>query len=93
MKIRTSHRGLRTAIAGAAALALTLGTAGTASAQTPLPVLGDPQEFLNTALTQKEGCAYPGILVPVIAQISREAVLGCGYFETDPAFPGNQPAS
>lgn len=67
-------------ITAAAAMAISAGPAAA------LPVLGDPDELVRTALTTKEGCAYPGILVPVIAQVSPDAVEGCGYFERDPAF-------
>ncbi len=60
----------RAGIAGAAAL----GTGGTAFAQAPVNPLGNPQEVLNTALTKKDGCDYPGALVPVVALLSYDAV-------------------
>ena len=83
---KASQRARRRAgIAGAAALAL--GTGGTAFAQAPVNPLGNPQEVLNTALTKKEGCDYPGALVPVVALLSYDAVYGCGYYEYDPAHP------
>lgn len=64
------------------AAALVLG-AGAASAGPVLPVVGDPEEIVETGLSTKEGCKYPGFLVIVIAQISPEEVEGCGYFERD----------
>lgn len=90
MNIGRLHRGQarrRAGIVGAAAIALALGTGGTALAQAPPSPLGDVQGFLDMALTQKEGCDYPGVLVPVVAQISYDAVYGCGYYENDPAYP------
>lgn len=72
-------------VTAAAAMAL---TAGSANALPVLPVLGDPAEVVETALTTEEGCAYPGLLVIVVAQVSPDAVEGCGYFERDPAFEG-----
>lgn len=86
-KLRRAGPRRGAAVAGAAALALALGAPGAASAQTPAGPVGDVEGFLTTALTKKEGCDYPGAVVVVIAQISREAVYGCGYFEDDPAHP------
>lgn len=73
-KLRSGRARRRAGIAGAAALALALGTGGTAFAQAPVNPLGNPQEILNTALTKKEGCDYPGALVPVVALLSYDAV-------------------
>lgn len=83
----------RISIAATAACALGLSVAGAASAQgtvDPTDPVGSLPGLLEDALTQQEGCDFPGILVPVIAQVSREAVEGCGFFETDPAHPSNQ---
>ena len=82
----------KVSIAAVAACAIAFGAAGPASAQgtvDPQDPVGSLPGLLDDALTMKEGCAYQGILVPVIAQISREAVEGCGFFETDPAHPSS----
>lgn len=83
----------RIPIAATAACVLALAASGTASAQgtvDPSDPVGSLPGLLEDALSQKEGCDYPGILVPVVAQVSREWVEGCGFFETDPAHPSNQ---
>lgn len=73
------------AILVTAAAALALG-AGAASAGPVLPIIGDPQEVVETGLSTREGCKYPGFLVIAVAQVSPDEVQGCGYFERDPAF-------
>lgn len=80
----------RFAALGATTMAMALGTGGTAAAQEAGDPLKGVNDLVNQALSTKEGCKYPGLLVIVVAQVSREEVEGCGYFETDPAHPGNQ---
>lgn len=75
------------AVLATAAATLTIG-AGVASAEPVLPVIGDPVEVVETGLSTKDGCKYPGFLVIAIAQVSPDEVEGCGYFERDPAFEG-----
>lgn len=82
------------AVFGIAAVLAFGGAAGASAAETSSPldgvIAGGLDGFLEDATTQKEGCAYTPLLVPVVANVfGHEPVEGCGYFENDPAHPNH----